>query len=253
MRRYIYIDVRQQVAGDINVPVRTCMTALSSHIIHPKSHQHTMSTTKPLKIVLGTASIGDKVLGPEVPAFLGEFQQHGHVEIDTAAAYPPGKPGVTERVLGEQSGLSNWAQISTKLMGFGEAPNSTEKVREGIEASRERLSGADFDLYYFHLPDKDTPMEEQAAAMDEAYKAGKFKRFGISNFSPVQVKELLEVAERKGRSTLGGPMVQGDTLTGIGYVKPSVLQAQYNLFSRRGDEDLLPLLRKHGMSLYAYS
>lgn len=46
---------------------------------------------------------------------------------------------------------------------------------------------------------------------------------------------------------------QGDTLTGIGYVKPSVLQAQYNLFSRRGDEDLLPLLRKHGMSLYAYS
>lgn len=207
MRRYIYIDMRQQVAGDINVPIRTCMTALSSHIIHPKSHQHTMSTTKPLKIVLGTASIGDKVTGPEVPAFLGEFQQHGHVEIDTAAAYPPGKPGVTERVLGEQSGLSNWAHISTKLMGFGEAPNSTEKVREGIEASRERLNGADFDLYYFHLPDKDTPMEEQAAAMDEAYKAGKFKRFGISNFSPVQVKELLEVAERKGGSTLGGPMV----------------------------------------------
>ena len=32
----------------------------------------------------------------------------------------------------------------------------------------------------------------------KAHKAGKFKRFGISNFSPEQVEELVEIAERKG-------------------------------------------------------
>jgi aflatoxin B1 aldehyde reductase len=41
-------------------------------------------------------------------------------------------------------------------------------------------------------------MEEQAKAMDEAFKAGKFKRFGISNFSPEQVEELVGIAEREG-------------------------------------------------------
>jgi aflatoxin B1 aldehyde reductase len=42
-------------------------------------------------------------------------------------------------------------------------------------------------------------------------------------------------------------------LTLVGYVKPSVLQGQYNLFARKSEEELLPVLRKHGISYYAYS
>lgn len=38
-----------------------------------------------------------------------------------------------------------------------------------------------------------------------------------------------------------------------GYVRPSVLQGQYNLFARKGEEELLPVLRKHGIAYYAYS
>jgi aflatoxin B1 aldehyde reductase len=38
-----------------------------------------------------------------------------------------------------------------------------------------------------------------------------------------------------------------------GYVKPSVLQGQYNLLARKGEDDLLPVLRKHGIAYYAYS
>jgi aflatoxin B1 aldehyde reductase len=43
----------------------------------------------------------------------------------------------------------------------------------------------------------------------------------------------------------------GSDLTG--YVKPSVLQGQYNLLARKGEDDLLPVLRKHGIAYYAYS
>lgn len=49
------------------------------------------------------------------------------------------------------------------------------------------------------MPDISVPIEEQAAAMDEAYRAGKFKRFGISNFSPQQVKDLMKVVEENGQ------------------------------------------------------
>jgi aflatoxin B1 aldehyde reductase len=44
-----------------------------------------------------------------------------------------------------------------------------------------------------------------------------------------------------------------DSDISIGYVKPSVLQGQYNLLARRSEADLLPVLRKHGIAYYAYS
>lgn len=37
-----------------------------------------------------------------------------------------------------------------------------------------------------------------------------------------------------------------------GYVKPTVFQGQYNPVCRRPEEDLLPILRKHGIVFNAY-
>lgn len=50
--------------------------------------------------------------------------------------------------------------------------------------------------------------------MNEAYKAGKFERFGISNYSAQQVEELVSICEKNG------------------WVKPSVYQVSpANLFT----------------------
>ena len=38
------------------------------------------------------------------------------------------------------------------------------------------------DMWYLHAPDRTTPWEVTLKAVDELYKEGKFKRFGISNF-----------------------------------------------------------------------
>jgi aryl-alcohol dehydrogenase-like predicted oxidoreductase len=69
------------------------------------------------------------------------------------------------------------------------------------------------------------------------------------------VEELVGIAERKGEWFVWCCMVcaarSGSDLTG--YVKPSVLQGQYNLLARKGEDDLLPVLRKHGIAYYAYS
>jgi len=189
--------------------------------------------SSPPKIVFGTGSIGDRFTGASAQEALDLFRKHGHVEIDTAAVYPMNNPGASETEIGRIH--PDWAQVSTKVTGGIERGNSREKMQQSLAGSLERLNGLGVDVFYFHVPDLVTPMEEQAKAMDEAFKAGKFKRFGISNFSPEQVEELVGIAEREG------------------YVKPSVLQGQYNLLARKGEDDLLPVLRKHGIAYYAYS
>ena len=37
-------------------------------------------------------------------------------------------------------------------------------------------------MWYLHGPDRGTPYEVTLKAVDELYKEGKFKRFGISNY-----------------------------------------------------------------------
>ncbi len=59
-------------------------------------------------------------------------------------------------------------------------------------------------------------------------------QLGLSNYSPAQVKEYLAVCEK------------------YGYVKPTVYQGSYNAVSRGAEEELLPLLRKNGITFVAY-
>lgn len=38
------------------------------------------------------------------------------------------------------------------------------------------------EMWYLHGPDRTTPYEDTLRAVNELYKEGKFKRFGISNY-----------------------------------------------------------------------
>lgn len=157
-----------------------------------------MASQKSVKVVLGAGFIGDRIVGSDATEFLELFRKHGHVEIDTAESYPPeGADGDSEKFLG-QDGVK-WAQVSTKITAFGERAHSREKIRAAIEASLKNLNGHEIDIYYFHLPESFTPLEEQLGAIDEAYRAGKFNRFGISNFPPQLVEEVVAVAEKHGQ------------------------------------------------------
>jgi aflatoxin B1 aldehyde reductase len=209
------------------------------------------------KIVFGTASIGDRITGASAQEALDLFHAHGHVEIDTAAVYPPPNPGASESEIGQIH--PDWAAVSTKVMPGVERANSREKLQQSLTSSLEKLNGLDVDILYFHAPDAATPMDEQAKAMDEASREGKFKRFGISNFSPEQVEELVGIAGREGEWFAFCPIwycrfcSRSEIWLLTGYVKPSVYQGQYNLLARKGEVDLLPVLRKHGIAYYAYS
>jgi aflatoxin B1 aldehyde reductase len=90
-------------------------------------------------------------------------------------------------------------------------------------------------VLYCHAPDFATPIAQQAKAMNDQYKRGRFTHLGVSNFSPEMVQEWLDVAEKEG------------------YVKPTVFQGHYNLLCRQYETTLFPLLRKNGIVFNAYS
>ena len=45
-----------------------------------------------------------------------------------------------------------------------------------------RVRASSIDMWYLHGPDRTTPYEVTLKAVNDLYKEGKFKRFGISNY-----------------------------------------------------------------------
>lgn len=87
---------------------------------------------------------------------------------------------------------------------------------------------------YLHQPDRTVPFAETYSAMNEAYRAGKFEHFGLSNFSADEVEEAVTMCKEKG------------------WVVPTVYQGLYNAVARNGEDKLFPVLRKHGIKFYSY-
>jgi len=82
---------------------------------------------------------------------------------------------------------------------MGDAPDETglsrAAMRKAIDASLARLGTDYLDLYYLHMPDYDTPIEETLETMQELVQAGKVRFPAISNYAAWQVAEILWICE----------------------------------------------------------
>ena len=86
-----------------------------------------------------------------------------------------------------------------------------------------------------HAPDKDVPVSETCAGINDAYKEGLFQRFGLSNYSAQEVQAVYDACQKEG------------------WVLPTAYQGNYSPVARKQEEILFPTLRKLGMAFYAYS
>ncbi|KAF4212464.1 hypothetical protein CNMCM8980_000970 [Aspergillus fumigatiaffinis] len=166
----------------------------------------------------------------KVEEFLQVLERNNVKTIDTAQIY-----GASEELLGQTKAAKRFV-IDTKL-GGGFAPGSATKdqaIKTGDE-SLQKLDTDSVNVYYIHAPDRQTPLEETLAGINELHKAGKFKHFGLSNFRPEEVQEVVRIAKEKG------------------YVLPTVYQGNYNAVARRIETELLPVLRENNIRFYAYS
>ncbi|MGH6741281.1 MAG: aldo/keto reductase [Bradyrhizobium sp.] len=151
--------------------------------------------------------------------------------LDTADIY--GEDGKSEQYLGEILGpRRNDVVLATKF-GYGGGA-SRQSVMRSAEASLKRLRTDRIDLYQVHFPDTRTPIEETLRALDELVRQGKVRQIGCSNFSVAQVGDAQRVATQHGLAAF------------------VTCQDEYSLLSRGIEDDLLPLMQRHGMGLLPY-
>ncbi|KAI0415551.1 Aldo/keto reductase [Xylaria grammica] len=197
-----------------------------------------MSLKAPVKIILGTHTVGDKTSSPgivhwdeqkDVKTLLDTFYDRGHRYIDTGSNYPH-----SEERLGQVGAASRFT-IVTKVRDLTPGSHEPVKIASSIKQSLEDLKTSTVDTLMLHIPDRKTPFEDTARAINEAFQKGQFKNFGLSNYTAAEVQKFLNICEDNG------------------YVKPSVYEGHYNAIIRGGEKELFPLLRKHNIQFYAYS
>jgi aryl-alcohol dehydrogenase-like predicted oxidoreductase len=153
--------------------------------------------------------------------------------FDTANVYTE---GTSEIFLGRAlKGRRDRAILATKVSNkAGDAPDqkglSRASIRRGIEESLKRLDTDYLDIYYMHLPDPSTPIEETLDAMYELVTEGKVRHVAHSNYASWQVAEMHCIAEKKG------------------YAPPVISQPMYNLIARGIEQEYLPMSRQYGIA-----
>ena len=157
--------------------------------------------------------------------------------IDTADAY--GNKGGSEEFLGRTLGarrkdvvLATKFSLPMKEPGSGGA--SAGYIAKAVEASLKRLKADWIDLYQVHFPDLKTPVEETLRALDGLVRQGKVRHIGCSNFSAEQIDEAQVAAARH---KLGAFVTNQD---------------EYSLLVRDLEQEIIPAMQKHGLSLLPY-
>lgn len=111
---------------------------------------------------------------------------------------------------------------------------SRKNLLASLDQSLGRTGLEYFDIFYSHRPDPDTPIEETMGALASAVHAGKALYVGVSNYSPEQtLAAAAALAEHK--------------------IPLTIHQPRYNMFDRKIENGLLPVLDEFGAGSIVFS
>ncbi|WP_046469673.1 aldo/keto reductase [Allosalinactinospora lopnorensis] len=176
------------------------------------------------RAVFGTMTFGSQVEEDDADRMVGQCLEAGITTFDTANSY---NKGASEEILGRVlRRRGDDVIVSTKVGNqITDGPDfrglSADAVRKAADASLRRLGRDHIDIYYLHMPDWDTPMEETHEALAGLVEAGKVRHVGQSNYAAWQITEMHALARRNG------------------WPVPAVSQPMYNLLARRIEEEYL--------------
>ncbi|MGZ6365232.1 MAG: aldo/keto reductase [Ktedonobacteraceae bacterium] len=153
--------------------------------------------------------------------------------IDTAPFYGWGN---AERIVGKAlQGKRDKVYIFNKCgtlqdgRGGEREDLSPASIRREVETSLRDLKTDYIDLYQFHDPDPNTPIEDSWAAMQILIEEGKVRYGGLSNHTIDLMERAMSVA----------PVTSN--------------QHQYNLLNREIEHDILPFSQQHGIGVLCWS
>lgn len=179
------------------------------------------------EISLGTMTFGNQIDEAESIKLMKYAMESGVNFIDTADSYVDGR---TEEIVGK--GLKGERQsvvLATKVGSWKSGPSvndvglSRKHIMQGIEGSLRRLGTDYVDIYYAHIPDEGTPIDETLRAFDDLISQGKVRHIGCSNFCAWELCKALWMSDRHNLARF------------------ECIQPPYNLLTRSIEDELLSL------------
>ncbi len=172
-------------------------------------------------------------------AIFAYYLEQGGNFIDTAISYTN---GMSETLLGKflagrraQLVLATKFAVNTRPGDPNAGGNHRKNIVQAVETSLKRLGTDYIDLYYLHMWDGRTPVEEIMRALDDLVRSGKVLYLGISDSPAWEVSRAKMLAEMRGWTSF------------------IALQMEYNLGQRTGERDLLPMARELGIGVLPWA
>ena len=192
---------------------------------------------------LGTMTFGDEwgwgAAKDEARKIYDAFREAGGNFIDTANIYTN---GTSESFLGEfMEGHRQSIVMATKYTNSfpGTDPNAAGNQRknmmQAVEASLKRLRTDYIDLYWVHIWDEITPVEEVMRGLDDLVRTGKVLYTGISDAPAWWIAQANTLAHLRGWSPFIG------------------LQIEYSLIERTVERELIPMAKALNIGVTAWS
>ena len=92
-----------------------------------------------------------------------------------------------EMIISTKAGYEMWEGP------YGDRNGSRKYLTASLDQSLRRMGLEYVDIYYHHVFDPNTPLEETALALDNAVRQGKALYVGISNYNKEQTAEILKI------------------------------------------------------------
>ena len=195
------------------------------------------------EIALGTATFGEKwgwgADRATSKQLYERFVDAGGNLFDCADGYQNGE---SETLLGEFVAADrDSVAISTKYTTAAGAKdllktgNSRKAMMHGLEGSLRRLKTEYVDIFWVHLSDLVTPMEEILRGFDDVVRQGKARYVGISDFPAWRVSRAATIADLRGWAPI------------------SAVQVEYSLAERSAEREFMPMADALGMAVACWS
>src|SRR4051812_36340560 len=176
------------------------------------------------RLVLGCMLMGTRTDEATAGAILDRYADRGGTFLDTANCYMwwhrrGSRGGESEELLGRwlartgrrdemflatkgggmvtdggawtADGSPDWARM--RFEGAG-----ARTLRDAVDASLRRLRTDHIDLYYVHVDDRSTPLEETLAELHAIVSAGKVRHLGWSNVATWRLERIRQLCDRHG-------------------------------------------------------
>ena len=179
---------------------------------------------------------------PESEAIMARYFERGGNFLDTANGYTGGH---SERIIGNfvahDRARRDEIVIATKFFSnlSRRNPNGGGASRKAVvaacEQSLRRLRTDYIDLYWMHVWDRFTPIDETMRALDDLVRAGKVRYIGFSDTPAWKVSQAQMTALFRGWT----PLV--------------ALQIEYSLLERTVEGELVPMAQELGLGITPWS